>query len=226
MPCPHVTARTFAGSAVLRERSASFSAATRANPPTWPARASGDDRRGPAWGNVGGRRFVLTDHASTFPAAPPGWHSTARKRPGACAGTVATSGESSGIVERRRQIFTLCVPSPRPCVVAYGGLTRESAEGRQADVRLHTRTSQHAFEPHGYWRKCCFPLVPGAGVEPARDCSQGILSPLCLPFHHPGARPPRSPVPSGDQRRVRPMPNQPDSDMAGTVHRTFLFPID
>lgn len=25
----------------------------------------------------------------------------------------------------------------------------------------------------------------GKGVEPSRDCSQGILSPQCLPFHHP-----------------------------------------
>lgn len=29
-------------------------------------------------------------------------------------------------------------------------------------------------------------LVPGAGLEPARSCDQGILSPRCLPFHHPG----------------------------------------
>jgi hypothetical protein len=25
----------------------------------------------------------------------------------------------------------------------------------------------------------------GAGLEPARANAQGILSPLCLPFHHP-----------------------------------------
>lgn len=31
-------------------------------------------------------------------------------------------------------------------------------------------------------------LVPGAGVEPARPFGQGILSPVCLPFHHPGGR--------------------------------------
>src|SRR3954453_19479357 len=30
------------------------------------------------------------------------------------------------------------------------------------------------------------PLVPGAGFEPARPCGQRILSPPCLPFHHPG----------------------------------------
>ena len=28
--------------------------------------------------------------------------------------------------------------------------------------------------------------VPGAGFEPARPCGQRILSPPCLPFHHPG----------------------------------------
>ena len=27
-------------------------------------------------------------------------------------------------------------------------------------------------------------MVRVAGFEPARDCSQGILSPWCLPFHH------------------------------------------
>ena len=29
-------------------------------------------------------------------------------------------------------------------------------------------------------------LVPAAGLEPARPCGQGILSPQCLPFHHAG----------------------------------------
>lgn len=29
-------------------------------------------------------------------------------------------------------------------------------------------------------------MVPGAGLEPARPYGQGILSPQCLPFHHPG----------------------------------------
>ena len=32
-------------------------------------------------------------------------------------------------------------------------------------------------------------LVPVAGLEPARDRSQGILSPRCLPFHHTGTCP-------------------------------------
>ena len=29
-------------------------------------------------------------------------------------------------------------------------------------------------------------VVPVAGVEPARLLCRGILSPLCLPFHHTG----------------------------------------
>ena len=32
----------------------------------------------------------------------------------------------------------------------------------------------------------CF--VPEARLELARSCDRGILSPLCLPFHHPGFR--------------------------------------
>ena len=29
-------------------------------------------------------------------------------------------------------------------------------------------------------------VVPGAGLEPARHCWRGILSPLCLPIPPPG----------------------------------------
>ncbi len=29
-------------------------------------------------------------------------------------------------------------------------------------------------------------MVPRAGLEPARPFGLGILSPLCLPFHHRG----------------------------------------
>ena len=29
-------------------------------------------------------------------------------------------------------------------------------------------------------------MVPGAGIEPARPLSRGILSPLCLPIPPPG----------------------------------------
>ena len=32
----------------------------------------------------------------------------------------------------------------------------------------------------------CNALVPGAGLEPARAFAQRILSPLRLPFRHPG----------------------------------------
>ncbi len=31
-------------------------------------------------------------------------------------------------------------------------------------------------------------MVPGVGLEPTRPFGLGILSPLCLPFHHPGKR--------------------------------------
>ena len=31
-------------------------------------------------------------------------------------------------------------------------------------------------------------MVPGAGIEPARPLSRGILSPLCLPISPPGQR--------------------------------------
>ncbi len=29
-------------------------------------------------------------------------------------------------------------------------------------------------------------MVPVTGLEPVRCCQRGILSPLCLPFHHTG----------------------------------------
>lgn len=31
-------------------------------------------------------------------------------------------------------------------------------------------------------------ILPGVGLEPTRPYGQGILSPQCLPFHHPGDR--------------------------------------
>ncbi len=31
-------------------------------------------------------------------------------------------------------------------------------------------------------------MVPGAGLEPARHCWRGILSPLCLPIPPPGLK--------------------------------------
>ena len=43
-----------------------------------------------------------------------------------------------------------------------------------------------------YWQvqptKQFFAKMLGVGLEPTRDCSQGILSPQCLPFHHPSKR--------------------------------------
>ncbi len=35
-------------------------------------------------------------------------------------------------------------------------------------------------------RKTGMLMVPGAGIEPARPLSRGILSPLCLPIPPPG----------------------------------------
>lgn len=31
-------------------------------------------------------------------------------------------------------------------------------------------------------------MVPEVGLEPTRSNEQRILSPLCLPFHHPGLK--------------------------------------
>ncbi len=37
------------------------------------------------------------------------------------------------------------------------------------------------------FQTCCLVFfVPGVGLEPTRTFVLGILSPLCLPFHHPG----------------------------------------
>ena len=49
----------------------------------------------------------------------------------------------------------------------------------------------HARSPSvllGTLQSLCSLRVPRAGLEPARHCCQGILSPRCLPFHHPGLR--------------------------------------
>ncbi len=37
-----------------------------------------------------------------------------------------------------------------------------------------------------YQNSINFSMVPGAGIEPARYCYRGILSPLCLPISPPG----------------------------------------
>ena len=47
---------------------------------------------------------------------------------------------------------------------------------RQIDIFLGVKMSICLF----------ISMVPGAGLEPAQPCGRGILSPLCLPFHHPG----------------------------------------
>ena len=39
-------------------------------------------------------------------------------------------------------------------------------------------------------------LVPADGFEPSRPFGLGILSPLCLPFHHAGARPRAAAMPA------------------------------
>ena len=48
-------------------------------------------------------------------------------------------------------------------------------------------------------------MVPGAGFEPARPCEQWILSPSCLPFHHPGGgiEPNLGPVSDKRPKRLR-----------------------
>lgn len=46
-------------------------------------------------------------------------------------------------------------------------------------LEVYSKNKKH---PEG-----CFAfIVPRAGLEPARYCYQGILSPSCLPFHHQG----------------------------------------
>ena len=39
---------------------------------------------------------------------------------------------------------------------------------------------------YGPWRLLVAVGMPGAGLEPAWPCGQGILSPQRLPFRHPG----------------------------------------
>ena len=42
-------------------------------------------------------------------------------------------------------------------------------------------------------------MVPVTGLEPVRYCYRGILSPLCLPFHHTGRKKSGDP----DENRTR-----------------------
>ncbi len=54
-------------------------------------------------------------------------------------------------------------------------------------IRLGVTYSESAGETREP-RHCRY-SVPGAGIEPAWDFSRGILSPLRLPFRHPGGTP-------------------------------------
>ena len=57
-------------------------------------------------------------------------------------------------------------------------------------VRVGVKTEKIAYSPlssHDGELSLRFKnVVPGARVELARSYEQRILSPLCLPFHHPG----------------------------------------
>lgn len=48
-------------------------------------------------------------------------------------------------------------------------------------------TTQKALVFQGFCETVLFFMVPKAGLEPARSFPLGILSPVCLPFHHFGA---------------------------------------
>jgi hypothetical protein len=50
----------------------------------------------------------------------------------------------------------------------------QASESRQNATRAETRVASH------------FAIMPGVGLEPTSRCRQRILSPPCLPFHHPG----------------------------------------
>ena len=62
------------------------------------------------------------------------------------------------------------------------GVLAGSEDAHALAPRERTRPS----EPADREPLCC--KVPGAGLEPARPLEQRILSPPCLPFHHPGRR--------------------------------------
>lgn len=58
------------------------------------------------------------------------------------------------------------------------------AEGLQPTHRgLNQKRASRASEGEMRWN-----VVPGAGLEPARSCEQGVLSAVSLPFLHPGGR--------------------------------------
>ncbi len=61
---------------------------------------------------------------------------------------------------------------------------QENQENREGESALISCTPKRLGYDVG--RKCGQRVVPGAGLEPARPFGQGILSPLRLPFRHPG----------------------------------------
>lgn len=68
-------------------------------------------------------------------------------------------------------------------------------EGNQEDVRRDVRKRRYKIKNHPkvvYTTLLIaliilvFPMVPGAGLEPAQRERRGILNPLCLPISPPG----------------------------------------
>lgn len=55
------------------------------------------------------------------------------------------------------------------------------SEGESLDFGLQM---ERLHEVQGYFQG--IPMVPGAGIEPARHCWHGILSPGCLPVSPSG----------------------------------------
>lgn len=69
---------------------------------------------------------------------------------------------------------SFAVPSSR------AGSTRFASQTSLLTFDFPTEAKQLASSPRNFFQK-----MLGAGVEPARGFPQGILSPQCLPFHHP-----------------------------------------
>ena len=63
---------------------------------------------------------------------------------------------------------------------------RRVASGGGSSTELTQSGAFAADTLEGQARNSLPDLVPGAGLEPARACAQRILSPLRLPFRHPG----------------------------------------
>ena len=65
-----------------------------------------------------------------------------------------------------------------------GSGTQQAWKGRRR-LRMWSFRGSYA-NPGSGTQQASSDVVPVAGLEPARDRSQGILSPRCLPFHHTG----------------------------------------